>query len=322
MVFIKFNIAKSFIFLNMFGIFHITNPTTASKKLNNYHKFITHIFFLDILYDFSKNDFITKKYVAEYALTFSKDLINELDINSKLYFNSIINKKIEDVLADYIKSGFIKIINIRGKTKMQFPAYNHCYKENKKKYNWLIFYDVDEFIHLTNFNSIKKYLSNKRFNKCNVVYLNQVMHTDSNQIYYYNRSLFERFPKITMNFDEKIGLTKMILKGNRNLTIGNPHILVNEYQCNSNGKLINKLIKKEFLNDNFYYDHFLFKSCEEYLNRLVKTDVVSGIVKGYTLQWFIFYFSVNEVTKEKLDYFENRTGLNMSYFRDRIIKRI
>lgn len=95
MVFIIFNIAKSFIFLNMFGIFHITNPTTASKKLNNSHKFITHIFFLDILYDFSKNDFVTKKYVAEYALTFSKDLINELDIKSKLYFNSIIKKIIE-----------------------------------------------------------------------------------------------------------------------------------------------------------------------------------------------------------------------------------
>ena len=59
-----------------------------------------------------------------------------------------------------------------------------------------------------------------------------------------------------MNFDESIGLTKMILKGNRNLTIGNPHILVNEYQCNSNGKLINKLMKQKFLNDNFYYDHF------------------------------------------------------------------
>ena len=259
------------------------------------------------------------KYLREFVSHYKNYGIDKIFIYDN---NEINDEKIEDVLADYIKSGFIKIINIRGKTKMQFPAYNHCYKENKKKYNWLIFYDVDEFIHLTNFNSIKKYLSNKRFNKCNVVYLNQVMHTDSNQIYYYNKSLFERFPKITMNFDEKIGLTKMILKGNRNLTIGNPHILVNEYQCNSNGKLINKLIKQEFLNDNFYYDHFLFKSCEEYLNRLVKTDVVSGIVKGYTLQWFIFYFSVNEVTKEKLDYFENRTGLNMSYFRDRIIKRI
>ena len=259
------------------------------------------------------------KYLREFVLHYKNYGIDKIFI----YDNNDVNgEKIEDVLADYIKSGFIKIINIRGKTKMQFPAYNHCYKENKKKYNWLIFYDVDEFIHLAKFNSIKKYLSNKRFNKCNVVYLNQVMHTDSNQIYYYNKSLFERFPNITMNFDEKIGLTKMILKGNRNLTIGNPHILVNEYQCNSNGKLINKLIKQEFLNDNFYYDHFLFKSCEEYLNRLVKTDVVSGIVKGYTLQWFIFYFSVNEVTKEKLDYFENRTGLNMSYFRDRLIKRI
>ena len=94
-VFIIFNIAKSFIFLNMFGIFHIISATTTSNKLTNSHKFITHIFFLDILYDFSKNDFITKKYVAEYALSFSKDLINKLDINNKQYFNNIIKKIID-----------------------------------------------------------------------------------------------------------------------------------------------------------------------------------------------------------------------------------
>lgn len=259
------------------------------------------------------------KYLREFVSHYKKYGIDTIFI----YDNNEINgEKIEDVLGDYIKNGFIKIINIRGKTKMQYPAYNHCYNKNKKLYNWLIFYDADEFIHLTNYNSIKKYLSNKHFNKCNTIYLNQVMHTDSNQIYYYNKSLFERFPNTTLNFDESIGLTKMILKGNRNLTIGNPHILVNEYQCNSNGKLISKLIKQEFLNDNFYYDHFFFKSCEEYLNRLTKTDVVSGIVKGYTLQWFIFYFSVNQITKEKLDYFENKTGLNLTSFRDRIIKRV
>ena len=79
----------------MFGIFHIISATTTSNKLNNSHKFITHIFFLDILYDFSKNDFTAKKYVAEYALSFSKDLINKLDINNKHYFYIIIKKIID-----------------------------------------------------------------------------------------------------------------------------------------------------------------------------------------------------------------------------------
>ena len=52
---------------------------------------------------------------------------------------------------------------------------------------------MDEFIHLTNINNIKTYLGDIRFNHCNVIYLNQVVRTDNEQIYYNNKSLFERF---------------------------------------------------------------------------------------------------------------------------------
>ena len=76
---------------------------------------------------------------------------------------------------------------------MQYPSANDCYQKNKNTYNWFLLYDMDEFIHLNNYKSIKKYLSNKNFNKCNVIYLNQILHTDNEHIYYSNKSLFERF---------------------------------------------------------------------------------------------------------------------------------
>ena len=41
----------------------------------------------------------------------------------------------------------------------------------------------------------KDFFSNKTFDKCNVIYLNQFVLTDNDQIYYYNKSLFEIFPK-------------------------------------------------------------------------------------------------------------------------------
>ena len=86
------------------------------------------------------------------------------------------------------------------------------------------------------------------------------MHTDNNQIYYYNKSLFERFSKTILDFDYKIGLTKIILRGNfPGINIANPHIIINKYQCNSIGKLNKKLVNKGFLNNIFYYDHFIFK---------------------------------------------------------------
>ena len=77
---------------------------------------------------------------------------------------------------------------------MQMIAFNHCYKENRNKYDWLIFYDMDEFIHLKNHSNIKDYLDNNSFAKCHIIYLNQKIHTDNEQIHYYNESLFKRFP--------------------------------------------------------------------------------------------------------------------------------
>ena len=84
--------------------------------------------------------------------------------------------------------------NARGKEKMQYSSFNECYQKNKHIYKWFIFYDMDEFIHLNNFNNIKNYLNMECFSNCNVIYLNQVMHTDNEQIYYNNKSLFDRFP--------------------------------------------------------------------------------------------------------------------------------
>ena len=91
-VFVLFNTAKSFIFLNVFGIFRIKSKYTTTHKLPNVHKFLSYIFYLGILFDFSKNDMKTKSYVAQYALGFSLKRINKLEYKNKLYFKSIIKK--------------------------------------------------------------------------------------------------------------------------------------------------------------------------------------------------------------------------------------
>lgn len=95
-VFVLFNTAKSFIFLNLFGILHLISKSTTTHKISSSHKFLSHVFFLEILYDFSKNDKKTKDYVAQHALKFSLKKVNKLDINNKFYFRSIIKKLIEN----------------------------------------------------------------------------------------------------------------------------------------------------------------------------------------------------------------------------------
>ena len=231
--------------------------------------------------------------------------------------NDIDGEKFENFLSDYINKGFVEIINYRGKSKIQYPAFNNCYNKNKQIYNWLIFYDMDEFIHLTNFSNIKTFLDRELFNNCNVIYLNQVVHTDNDQIYYSNKSLFERFPNIYEN--GKI-LTKIILRGNlSNINFTNPHVISIKSQCNSFGKK-DHLKKEDIKNKYFYYDHFYFKSSEEFLNKIKRGDVVYGDNIGFKPIWFQVYFSINKISKEKIDFFENKTGMNLSVFRDKLIK--
>ncbi len=99
----------------------------------------------------------------------------------------------DEVLHNDINNGFVKIINFRGLIGAQIKEYQHCYKENYKKYDWLIFFDMDEFIFLKNYKNIKKFLKKKIFNKCQRIQLNWIFHTDNNLLYYDNRPLAERF---------------------------------------------------------------------------------------------------------------------------------
>ena len=52
----------------------------------------------------------------------------------------------------------------------------------------------------------------------------------------------------------------------------------------------------------------------------MRGDAIFGEKKGYKLQWFMFYFHVNSITKDKLDYFESKTGVNLSNFRQKLFK--
>ena len=250
-----------------------------------------------------------------------------------IYDNNDINgERFETILKEYLNNNSVEIINYRGKLKIQMDAFNDCYKKLRKKYDWFIFYDIDEFIHLKNFSNIKDYLNQNHFIKCNAIYLNQILHTDNNQIYYFNSSLAERFPK-TYEFNKfennsiilhLKGIIKTILKGNlKNIRITNPHFLSSEISktCNGEGKFINQndIHLKNPDHKNYYFDHYYFKSCEEYLHKQLKGDVFYGNIIKMNLNRLVTYFSFNKLNEKKLDYFIRNTNLNlnMNFFKSK-----
>ena len=152
------------------------------KKLVNYNSLLLSklLFIILIIFNnnylFNKNDInkntiicictLGKKennYIREYVTHYEKYAVDKIFL---YYNNDIDGEKFEDVIGDYINKGFVEILNRRGVNEDIHKIMLDCYNRNYKIYDWLIYYELDEFINLYNYTSIKKFLKEKKFNNC------------------------------------------------------------------------------------------------------------------------------------------------------------
>ena len=262
---------------------------------------------------------LENRYIREFVEHYKNYKVDKIFI----YDNNEINgEKFDNLLKDYINNNFIEIINVRGKKRKQLKMFQNCYNKNYKKFDWLIFYDIDEFIYLKNIHNIKDFLNQKKFNKCQSIYLNWVIHTDNNLKYYNNRSLSKRFTEIYKN--KKYCNGKTIIRGNiENIKIETTHLLDRKIErCNGFGKAFKaKGIFCLIPDYNYYYiNHYYSKSTEEFINKVNKGDAVFGNKKKNKYSRINFYFKFNKITYEKIKFIGLKMGLNISKLMEKYIK--
>ena len=256
------------------------------------------------------------KYIREFVEFYKNKDVDKIF----LYDNNDLNgEHFEDIIDDYIKEGFVDIINYRGIKAPQLQSYNDCYNKNNASHDWLIYYDIDEYIYLKDFNSIKTFVFNERFKHCERIQLNWVIHTDNDLLYYDNRTLKERFPeKESEARKSKVGgkhFVKSIIRGHKNKLkkkIHSSHILSNSLvNCDGFGhrQKRNSIITEKPDYEYYYIDHYYSKSTEEFIQKIQKTNV--RWVNPDIMEKIEIYFSFNRITKEKIDYIENYTKLNL-----------
>ena len=86
------NIAQSYKYIRIYGLFHFMSSSSASHTASNVHKFNMAIFFCDIIFDLSKNN--NKKYAAIYAI---KIFFKNYNFSDKIKINLFyVLKKIMD----------------------------------------------------------------------------------------------------------------------------------------------------------------------------------------------------------------------------------
>ena len=257
------------------------------------------------------------RYIKEYVEHYKKYGVDKI----YLYDNNDVNgEKFEEVISDDINEGFVEILNWRGRKFQIYNIMNDCYRKNNANYDWLLFYELDEFIYLRNYTNIKSFLHQNKFKGCQLIYLNMICHTDNNKIYYENKSLAERFPERvprTKYLGKNLEI-KSIIRGNiTNMKIENMHTITNKFiNCNGYGNKNKNLIffstEPDF--DYYYINHYYSKSTEEFINKINRGDAFSTSTE-YIMQRIEKYFNQSIMTLEKIEMIEKGIKLDLSKFK-------
>ena len=210
-------------------------------------------------------------YIREFVEHYKNIVYN----NIFLYDNNEKNgENFKEVINDYIQNGFVQLIYFKERKIDSFPqfdAYKDCYSRNNKKYNWLSFFDVDEFLEINGkYKTIQDFLNDKIFKHCQNIKINWLMYINDQALYYYNKSVQQRIKSFRLD-DPANGHIKSTVRGHlsRNYweSLGNPHTSdLNLKSCSSSGKLIKFDSPFNFPPDytNAKLKHYQYKSFEEY----------------------------------------------------------
>ena len=209
-------------------------------------------------------------YIKEFVEHYRKIGYNKIF----LYDNNDLNgERFEDVIQKEINEGFVSVINYRGYKKCQLLSYIDCYKNNKLKYDWISFFDIDEFLELKPPNlNVQDFLGDIKFYKCQNIKINWVFYY-KNSLYYENKPLEKKNNYIIYANKHIKSTVRGNLPTNYWNSEGNPHSSFEKFtSCSSSGKIIDYQSPYNDPPDTSFaiLKHYQYKSFEEYCIKLNK----------------------------------------------------
>ena len=321
----QFILLKIFFTIILALIFKLISKSSFVKKINFFiSKYILKNTYKNIkvcLCVIGKNENLYAKEFTTYYKNLGYNHIYIYDNNDHK------SERFEEVLKDEIDSNFVTIINFRGKSALhitrgpQCLAFSHCYSNHKNEYDWLSFFDFDEFLEVRpRAKNIQEFLGNPRYEKCQNIKINFLVFGDNELLYYDNRSVQERFKTPLYNHPSNV-MVKSTVRG------GLPHNYwrfkchvhssnMNVTNCNSQGNII-KFDTGENIPANFTFaalKHYYTKSVEEYTQKTKRGDsfVFFGYDENRKKKQIRRYFRYNNYTLEKEYLFKKLFNLEMN----------
>lgn len=246
-----------------------------------------------------------------------------------LKFNKIFlidNNDIEsfnEVIEDYINSGFVEVINKRnvsGSYKdilaIQRNSYNEIYQIYKNMFDWFLFVDIDEFLDLYNVHDVNIFLANPIYNNYNSIAINWEMYDDNDLIEVIdNNYSISRFTRPVALFR----VNKKFIRGNlENIIINSAHGALTDEKhsnyllnssvikcCNCVGEPVSSEIRIPVNISLAKIRHYKYKTLQEFID--IRLKKWAGTDYNDLSN---FFKNINKLTKEKENYIYKKLNIN------------
>lgn len=233
--------------------------------------------------------------------------------------NDLDGERIDDVLGDYIQSQQVEIIDYRGRISPQLQAYQDCYDRFNKEYDWIAFFDCDEFLTFVDgTDDIHTFLSQDKYKAFQVIHFNWMVYGDNDMLDNDGRDIIERFKCPILpydftandpNFPENKHVKSIVRGGLHNIKWKwTSHSPVNRYYhcCNSRGLPVN--LSSFFQDIDFsvsYLRHYRTRTIGEWVRcKTRRGSAMSMGELGKRKTSIDVFFRFNARTEEKVKYAE------------------
>ena len=238
-----------------------------------------------------------------------------------------------DILSSYINNKYVKYHDIRGRCggTIQKKCYRNCLNTYKTEYDWIAFFDADEFLDLGEYKNIYNFLkSSEKFSDYDGIVIEWETYGDNGLVKYDNRPLSERFTNVIENIQPCVK-TIINVHNIEHKKIISVHTISAKKMCDCKGNEItiikgNRIRKKYVVNVKL--KHYKYKTIEEFLKKIDRGDINKRNGRrlekkekyNERLRYFIKdFFRVNDITLDKL---QEIKAIFPSYNIERYFKKI
>jgi len=226
--------------------------------------------------------------------------------------NSIDGETVNDVIDDYIKENYVEVYDIRGEVSMQCAAYSRCYSICYKKFDWILYIDIDEFLVLEKHINIQDFVNDPLYKKFDCIRICWKQYTDSGLLDVENENYsVSRFTDyIPENCNYVSNQAKVLLRLDiRPCMKVTPHGALGEKgirYCNTRGeKTTNANLVPNNTWDNACINHYRFKTIGEFVkNKMIKGWPHNYLNFGTNGLDLSLFFQYNQPTLKKKLYAE------------------